>query len=83
MVAKALLTLGLHPMWILILLFTSLCLLMVKGNANFYFCDMTKTIHIAAGETAWTTRFGIVAKDGDTLVPEPEKTQPTGTWKKA
>ncbi|CDS05774.1 hypothetical protein LRAMOSA08302 [Lichtheimia ramosa] len=32
----------------------------------------------AAGESAWTTRFGIVAKDGDTLVPEPEKTQPTG-----
>ncbi|CDH57083.1 predicted protein [Lichtheimia corymbifera JMRC:FSU:9682] len=32
----------------------------------------------AAGETAWTTRFGIVAKDGDTLVPEQEKTQSTG-----
>ena len=37
-------------------------------------------IHVAAGETAWTTRFGIVAKDGDTLVPEQEKTQSTGIY---
>ncbi|KAI7880611.1 hypothetical protein K492DRAFT_216544 [Lichtheimia hyalospora FSU 10163] len=31
------------------------------------------------GESAWTTRFGIVAKDGDSLVPEAEKTQPDGS----
>ncbi|CDS07946.1 hypothetical protein LRAMOSA01895 [Lichtheimia ramosa] len=31
------------------------------------------------GDSAWTTRFGIVAKDGDSLVPESEKTQPDGS----
>ena len=35
-------------------------------------------IYIDKGESAWTTRFGIVAKDGDSLVPEAEKTQPDG-----
>ncbi|KAI9255217.1 hypothetical protein BDA99DRAFT_155703 [Phascolomyces articulosus] len=30
------------------------------------------------GETAWTTRFAIVAQDGATPAPEPEKTQPNG-----
>ncbi|KAI9323671.1 hypothetical protein BX666DRAFT_1889237 [Dichotomocladium elegans] len=46
----------------------------VDPYAAVYFFMFTN----AAGESAWTTRFGIVAKDGDTLAAEPEKTQPNG-----
>ena len=30
------------------------------------------------GENTWTTRFAVVAQDGETPAPEPEKTQPNG-----
>ncbi|KAI9312844.1 hypothetical protein BX666DRAFT_1982485 [Dichotomocladium elegans] len=46
----------------------------VDPNSAIYFFMYTN----ADGVAAWTTRFGIVAKAGDALVPETETVQPDG-----
>ncbi|KAI8138160.1 hypothetical protein BJV82DRAFT_301409 [Fennellomyces sp. T-0311] len=44
----------------------------VDPYSAIYFLQFTN------GEAAWTTRFAIVAQDGDTPAKEPESTQPSG-----
>ncbi|ORE09521.1 hypothetical protein BCV72DRAFT_254813 [Rhizopus microsporus var. microsporus] len=46
----------------------------VSPNSAVYFFMFTGS----QGDQAWTTRFGIVAANGDKLTPEPQQTQPTG-----
>ncbi|KAG2218481.1 hypothetical protein INT45_011662 [Circinella minor] len=46
----------------------------VEPYSAVYFLQFTND----KGEKAWTTRFAIVAQDGQTPAPEPEKTQPNG-----
>ncbi|KAI7855899.1 hypothetical protein BDC45DRAFT_505020 [Circinella umbellata] len=46
----------------------------VEPYSAVYFLQFTND----KGEKAWTTRFAIVAQDGETPAPEPEKTQPNG-----
>lgn len=72
-------TSGLLPKLILILLSTFSCSPMVCIDVMISIqSSNAHTIYIDKGDSAWTTRFGIVAKDGDSLVPESEKTQPDG-----